>query len=129
MAYAKGRAKLQGLNEPQRASLAPRGLIALGSHVRHLEGMAPGNENRASSLTILLCWPLSLFSTTQKTWEEIERSFFKKALSMCQDVDHHIRIATCGQLSSIARIAGRDLAAKTILPELFELLNDEEIQV
>ncbi|GIL70257.1 hypothetical protein Vretimale_3531 [Volvox reticuliferus] len=62
------------------------------------------------------------------TWEEIERSFFKKALSMCQDVDHHIRIASCGQLSSIARIAGRDVVAKTILPELFELLNDEEVQ-
>ncbi|KXZ47380.1 hypothetical protein GPECTOR_35g818 [Gonium pectorale] len=62
------------------------------------------------------------------TWEEIERSFFKKALSMCQDVDHHIRIASCGQLASIARIAGRDVVAKTILPELFELLNDEEVQ-
>ncbi|GLC55027.1 hypothetical protein PLESTB_000932600 [Pleodorina starrii] len=62
------------------------------------------------------------------TWEEIERSFFKKALSMCQDVDHHIRIASCGQLSSIARIAGREVVAKTILPELFELLNDEEVQ-
>ncbi|EFJ50926.1 hypothetical protein VOLCADRAFT_88347 [Volvox carteri f. nagariensis] len=62
------------------------------------------------------------------TWEEIERTFFKKALSMCQDVDHHIRIASCGQLSSIARIAGRDVVAKTILPELFELLNDEEVQ-
>ncbi|PNH10870.1 Serine/threonine-protein phosphatase 4 regulatory subunit 4 [Tetrabaena socialis] len=62
------------------------------------------------------------------TWEEIERSFFKKALSMCQDVDHHIRIASCGQLAAIARIASRDVVAKTILPELFELLNDEEIQ-
>ncbi|GFR43586.1 hypothetical protein Agub_g4683 [Astrephomene gubernaculifera] len=62
------------------------------------------------------------------TWEEIERTFFKKALSMCQDVDHHIRIASCGQLASIARIAGKDVVAKTILPELFELLNDEEIQ-
>ena len=48
---------------------------------------------------------------------------------MCQDVDHHIRIASCGQLASIARIAGRDVVAKTILPELFELLNDEELQV
>ncbi|KAG2451341.1 hypothetical protein HYH02_003945 [Chlamydomonas schloesseri] len=62
------------------------------------------------------------------TWEEIERSFFKKALSMCQDVDHHIRIASCSQLGAIARIAGRDVVAKTILPELFELLNDEEVQ-
>ncbi|KAG2445689.1 hypothetical protein HXX76_000297 [Chlamydomonas incerta] len=62
------------------------------------------------------------------TWEEIERSFFKKALSMCQDVDHHIRIASCNQLGAIARIAGRDVVAKTILPELFELLNDEEVQ-
>ncbi len=48
---------------------------------------------------------------------------------MCQDVDHHIRIASCNQLGAIARIAGRDVVAKTILPELFELLNDEEVQV
>ncbi|KAG2485883.1 hypothetical protein HYH03_015466 [Edaphochlamys debaryana] len=62
------------------------------------------------------------------TWEEVDRSFFKKALSMCQDVDHHIRIASAAQLAAIARVASRDVVAKTLLPELFELLNDEEIE-
>ena len=64
-----------------------------------------------------------------QTWDEIDRSFFRKALSMCQDVDHHIRISSCLQLSAIARIAGKDVTAKTILPELFELLNDESLEV
>ncbi len=48
---------------------------------------------------------------------------------MCQDVDHHIRISACQQLAAIARIAGKDVTAKTILPELFELLNDESLEV
>lgn len=64
-----------------------------------------------------------------QAWDEVERSFFKKALSMCQDVDHHIRIISCNQLAAIARIAGKDVTAKTILPELFELLNDEAVEV
>lgn len=64
-----------------------------------------------------------------QTWEEIDRTFFKKLLSLCQDVDHHIRVASCSQLAEVARVAGRDVVAKTILPELFELLNDEEVQV
>lgn len=64
-----------------------------------------------------------------QTWDEIDRTFFKKLLSLCQDVDHHIRIASCSQLAEVARVAGRDVVAKTILPELFELLNDEEVQV
>ncbi len=63
-----------------------------------------------------------------QAWDEIERSFFKKALSMCQDVDHHIRIAAAGQLAAVARVASKDVVAKTILPELFELLNDEAIE-
>ena len=61
--------------------------------------------------------------------DEIERTFFKKALSMCQDVDYPIRMAMCQQLGALARSMGREVTSKVLLEELVELLSDEELQV
>lgn len=83
-------------------------------------------EGSVSSRTI--CARILGALAPRLTWDEIDRTFFRKALSMCQDVDHHIRISSCQQLAAIARIAGKDVTAKTILPELFELLNDESLE-
>mmetsp|Transcript_9565 Transcript_9565/g.20370 ORF Transcript_9565/g.20370 Transcript_9565/m.20370 type:complete len:882 (+) Transcript_9565:180-2825(+) len=61
--------------------------------------------------------------------DEVERTFFKKAMTMCQDVDYHMRISMCEQLVAIGRTVGREPTSKHILEELFELLQDEEVQV
>lgn len=61
--------------------------------------------------------------------EEIERTFFKRAMAMCQDTDYQVRITMCQQLNAIARTVGKDLTRQVVLEELLELVNDEEVQV
>ena len=70
-----------------------------------------------------------LFLAFCQSREEVERSFFKKAISMCQDVHFQVRIAMCQQLLAIGRTVGGELLAKQILEELLELLKDEEGKV
>lgn len=48
---------------------------------------------------------------------------------MCQDVDYHVRISTCEQLTAVGKAVSKETVAKNILDELTELVRDEEIQV
>eukprot|EP00983_Pelagomonas_calceolata_P087947 1157079-Pelagomonas_calceolata.AAC.10 len=68
-------------------------------------------------------------SAAMQTKDEIERSFFKKAMAMCQDVDYNVRLSMCEQLPHIGRACGKDSALNNLLVELFELLKDEELKV
>ncbi|GAX81677.1 hypothetical protein CEUSTIGMA_g9105.t1 [Chlamydomonas eustigma] len=61
--------------------------------------------------------------------EEVEKTFFSKAMTMCQDVDFHVRIAMCEQLQSIGISMGSDVISGVILSELLELLKDEDMKV
>mmetsp|Transcript_38549 Transcript_38549/g.46602 ORF Transcript_38549/g.46602 Transcript_38549/m.46602 type:complete len:770 (+) Transcript_38549:354-2663(+) len=61
--------------------------------------------------------------------ESIEFSFFSKAMALCQDTDYEVRICMCEQLDPIARAVGAQLTKDSIMPEVFELLNDEEAGV
>lgn len=45
-------------------------------------------------------------------------------LAACQ-----VRVAMCQQLPPLAHVAGRDVVARAILPEVLELLRDEELKV
>lgn len=54
---------------------------------------------------------------------------FKRAMALCQDTDYAVRIAMCQQLVPFARCAGMEMTQKQVLPELYELLTDEEVQV
>ncbi|GAX76223.1 hypothetical protein CEUSTIGMA_g3667.t1 [Chlamydomonas eustigma] len=61
--------------------------------------------------------------------EEIEKTFFKKAMTMCQDVDFHVRITMCEQLQRIGNSMGSDIISGVMLNELLELLKDEDMKV
>mmetsp|Transcript_29490 Transcript_29490/g.56637 ORF Transcript_29490/g.56637 Transcript_29490/m.56637 type:complete len:789 (+) Transcript_29490:288-2654(+) len=58
-----------------------------------------------------------------------ETRFISKAMALCQDTDYQVRICMCEQLDSISRATGLELTRKLVMPELMELLNDEETAV
>ncbi|KAF1795318.1 HEAT, type 2 [Phytophthora cactorum] len=60
---------------------------------------------------------------------DIEGLYFQKMMSLCQDTDAEVRKCMCIQLDGLARAVGEEHACKELLPELLELLNDEEEQI
>ncbi|KAG7396051.1 Serine/threonine-protein phosphatase 4 regulatory subunit 4 [Phytophthora boehmeriae] len=50
-------------------------------------------------------------------------------MALCQDTDAEVRRCMCVQLDGLARAVGEQLACTELLPELLELLQDEEEQV
>lgn len=58
--------------------------------------------------------------------EEIERGYLKRAMTLCQDTDYIVRINMCHGLHCLAAAVGLDVTVATILPEIFELMKDEE---
>ena len=58
----------------------------------------------------------------------LESKLFRKAMALCQDTDAEVRICMCEQLYAFASAVSPELLP-TVLPELFELLNDEDGRV
>ena len=58
----------------------------------------------------------------------LESKLFRKAMAMCQDTDAEVRICMCEQLHTFASAVSPELLP-AVLPELFELLNDEDASV
>ena len=54
----------------------------------------------------------------------LESKLFRKAMALCQDTDAEVRICMCEQLYAFASAVSPELLP-TVLPELFELLEDE----
>lgn len=46
-----------------------------------------------------------------------------------KDTDAEVRISMCDQLNAISRAVGIETTKRTVLPELYELLKDEEVDV
>ena len=61
--------------------------------------------------------------------EEIQHGFLQRAVTLCQDTDYIVRINMCDALQTIAAAVGHELTVSTVLPEIFELIGDEEILV
>ena len=61
--------------------------------------------------------------------EEIERGFLRRAMTLCQDTDYIVRINMCDGLHRLAAAVGLDVTVSTILPEILELMKDEEALV
>ena len=61
--------------------------------------------------------------------EEIQHSFLQRAVTLCQDTDYIVRINMCDALQTIAAAVGHELTVSTVLPEIFELIGDEEVLV
>jgi hypothetical protein len=55
--------------------------------------------------------------------------FAAQLLSACQDTDYQVRIAAAQQLPALAAALGAPAAVGQLLPELAELLGDDEVQV
>lgn len=47
-------------------------------------------------------------------------------MTLCQDTDYIVRINMCDGLHCLAAAVGLDVTVATILPEIFELIKDEE---
>lgn len=47
-------------------------------------------------------------------------------MTLCQDTDYIVRINMCDGLHCLAGAVGLDVTVATILPEIFELMKDEE---
>ena len=58
--------------------------------------------------------------------EEIERGYLRTAMTLCQDTDYIVRINMCDGLQCLAAAVGLDVTVATILPEILELMKDEE---
>ncbi|TYZ62534.1 hypothetical protein PybrP1_012716 [[Pythium] brassicae (nom. inval.)] len=61
--------------------------------------------------------------------QDIEGLFFQKMMALCQDTDAEVRRCMCIQVDALARAVGEEKACSDLLPELLELLQDEEEQV
>ena len=66
---------------------------------------------------------VSLFAAMQ---EEIERGYLRRAMTLCQDTDYIVRINMCDGLHCLAAAVGLEVTVATILPEILELMKDEE---
>ena len=58
--------------------------------------------------------------------EEIERGYLRRAMTLCQDTDYIVRINMCDGLHCLAAAVGLEVTVATILPEILELMKDEE---
>lgn len=56
-------------------------------------------------------------------------AFLDRAVALCQDTSGAVRAGMCEHLGPIARAAGLPAAERRLLPELVELLRDEELPV
>lgn len=50
-------------------------------------------------------------------------------MTLCQDTDYVVRINMCDGLHRLAAAVGLDVTVSTILPEILELMKDEEALV
>ncbi|XP_024529640.1 serine/threonine-protein phosphatase 4 regulatory subunit 4 [Selaginella moellendorffii] len=82
-----------------------------------------------SSQTKILC--ARIYGSTAPSLEGkyVEQTFLQKAMALCQDTDSEVRVCMCRQLYPLSRTVGLDTAERVVLPELCELLRDEEIPV
>ncbi|KAG1681989.1 Serine/threonine-protein phosphatase 4 regulatory subunit 4 [Nymphon striatum] len=59
----------------------------------------------------------------------IKKEILPLVQSLCQDTDYEVRACMCRQLDIVSRGMGFDAAKVSILPELVELSNDEQVHV
>lgn len=60
---------------------------------------------------------------------EVTARFVAQLMAACQDTDYQVRIAAAEQLPVLARVLGHTATVDQLLPELSELLTDDEVQV
>ncbi|KDO24179.1 hypothetical protein SPRG_10607 [Saprolegnia parasitica CBS 223.65] len=93
-------------------------------------GIEKGDVSQAAGSRLICCWVLGLLTASTLLSEaDIESLFFQKMMGLCQDTDTDVRTCMCMQLDALARAVSTTKACADLLPELLELLQDEEEQV
>ncbi|OQS00989.1 hypothetical protein ACHHYP_02046 [Achlya hypogyna] len=93
-------------------------------------GIEKGDVSQAAGSRLICCWVLGvLTASTLLSEQDIESLFFQKMMELCQDTDTEVRSCMCMQLDALARAVSMPKACADLLPELLELLQDEEEQV
>ncbi|OQS01993.1 hypothetical protein THRCLA_05589 [Thraustotheca clavata] len=93
-------------------------------------GIEKGDVSQAAGSRLICCWILGvLTASTLLSEQDIEGLFFQKMMGLCQDTDAEVRTCMCMQLDALARAVSMQKACTELLPELLELLQDEEEQV
>ncbi|KAL3156729.1 hypothetical protein ABBQ38_001004 [Trebouxia sp. C0009 RCD-2024] len=88
--------------------------------------LAKGANDETSVQSRVICCAMLGSMAACLTKEEIERGYLRRAMTLCQDTDYIVRINMCDGLHCLAAAVGLDVTVATILPEIFELMKDEE---
>ncbi|DBA65676.1 TPA: hypothetical protein ACH3X2_002731 [Trebouxia sp. C0005] len=88
--------------------------------------LAKGANDETSVQSRVICCAMLGSMAACLTKEEIERGYLRRAMTLCQDTDYIVRINMCDGLHCLAAAVGLEVTVATILPEIFELMKDEE---
>ncbi|TMW68813.1 hypothetical protein Poli38472_006281 [Pythium oligandrum] len=92
--------------------------------------MEKGDVSQPPGSRLICCMVLgAVTALSLLSPQDIEGLYFQKMMAMCQDTDAEVRKCMCIQLDALARAVGEVKACEELLPELLELLQDEEEQV
>ncbi|KAF0685003.1 Aste57867_23032 [Aphanomyces stellatus] len=93
-------------------------------------GIEKGDVSQGAGSRLICCLILGVLTASNLLSEQdIDGLFFQKMMALCQDTDAEVRKCMCMQLDTLARAVGQAKACSSLLPELLELLQDEEEQV
>ncbi|CAK4712315.1 hypothetical protein LEN26_013332 [Aphanomyces euteiches] len=93
-------------------------------------GIEKGDVSQGAGSRLICCLILGTLTASELLSEQdIDGLFFQKMMALCQDTDAEVRKCMCMQLDALARAVGQAKASSDLLPELLELLQDEETQV
>lgn len=129
------------VSEIQQKELAEAASLAVIASLPRLNGtikktqfirvaMDKGDVSQPPGSRLICCLLLGAVTAFNLlTPQDIEGLYLQKMMAMCQDTDAEVRKCMCIQLDALARAIGEEKAGNVLLPELLELLQDEEEQV
>lgn len=82
---------------------------------------------RVASASIIAA--LAFYSTFDTKEIFLQKGFLRRAKSLCQDVNWEIRKEMCSGIPAICQLLGTEMGEKELMPELSDLLDDEETDV
>ncbi|KAG6609724.1 Protein phosphatase 2A regulatory subunit A [Phytophthora cinnamomi] len=128
-------AEIQQKDYAEEASLAVIALLPrLGASLKKTQilrvAIEKGDVSQTPGSRLICCFVLGAITALNLlSAPDIEGLYFQKMMALCQDTDAEVRKCMCIQLDGLARAVGEEHACSELLPELLELLQDEEEQV
>ncbi|KAE9028369.1 hypothetical protein PF011_g1614 [Phytophthora fragariae] len=128
-------AEIQQKDYAEEASLAVIALLPrIGTSLKKTQilrvAIEKGDVSQPPGSRLICCFVLGAITALNLlSAPDIEGLYFQKMMALCQDTDAEVRKCMCIQLDGLARAVGEEHACSELLPELLELLQDEEEQV